>query len=222
MPKRTKAPLSDDPDALVRREAGAYATADGRFEVGQGDVGWFLVDTEQSNEFGQSLMHGPFATLKAVRAAIAPARSEKVTPLRRPSRKADASRPTTSPARREPEPEPEPEPTWVDRLPPAEASHVRRLIAALERDGITDADALVRRDREGLLPAVATRLLERRLDAVVDDVPKAERDVAAALVRRIAAVLTAEGHDPAGPLPGWALVELGPEPAPPNRRIELE
>jgi hypothetical protein len=95
-------------------------------------------------------------------------------------------------------------------------------VAALEREGIADAEALVRRDREGLLPVVATRLLERRLDALVADVPEAGREAAEALVRRIAAVLSGEGNDPAGPLPGWTLVEVGPEPAPSNRRIELD
>lgn len=219
MPKR-KQPVSEDPDKLVRREAGTYRTADDRFEARQGDVGWFLVDTAQTNEFGQELMHGPFATLKVVRGAIPSARSEKVTALRRPrAKKVEAG---SKPAKRSKPPAPPRAPSWIDRLGPTEAGEVRRLIAALEAAGVEGAEALVRRDREGLLPVVATRLLERRLDELVEGVPSADREAARTLVRRIATVLTGEGLAPAGPMPGWTLVELGSEPAPSNRRIELD
>ena len=78
----------------------------------------------------------------------------------------------------------------------------------------------MRRDREGMLPAVATRLIERRLDALVDDLPAAQQKAARLLFRRAAEVLSAEGS-PRDPLPGWTLVEIGPEPEPPNRRIDL-
>lgn len=98
---------------------------------------------------------------------------------------------------------------------------MRRLIGALEKEGVADAEALVRRDRDGLLPAVATRLIERRLEALAEDVPDAEQPAAKALLRRAAEVLSAEGSTLPDPLPGWALVETGPEPAPPNRRIDL-
>jgi hypothetical protein len=216
MPKRTT-DAPDDPDKLVRREAGTYRTADERFEVRQGDLGWFVVDTAQTNEFGQELMHGPFSTLKAAREAIPGARNEKVTPIRRQVRSATR--------RAKPAPAPEPRPSWIDRLPPGEAAELRRLIRAVEAEGITDAEALVRRDHEGLLPAVATQLIERRLEAVVDEVAPEERGAARDLVRdlvgRVAAVLAGEGR-PSGALPGWSLVELGPEPEPPNRRIHLE
>ena len=72
------------PDRLVRQSAGTYRTEDDRFEVRSGDTGWFVVDSEQTNEFGQELMHGPFATRKAAREAVPGARSPKVTALRRP------------------------------------------------------------------------------------------------------------------------------------------
>jgi hypothetical protein len=75
------------------------------------------------------------------------------------------------------------------------------------------------------LPVVAQRRIERRLEALVDEVaPDAEapaRELVRALVRRVAAILAAEGR-PTGPLPGWGLVELGVDPEPPNRRIDLE
>ena len=62
------------PDELVRESAGVYRTGDGRFEVQKSDVGWYLVDTAQANEFGQQLIHGPMATLEAIRDAIPGAR----------------------------------------------------------------------------------------------------------------------------------------------------
>jgi hypothetical protein len=213
MPKR-KTDATDDPDKLTRQQAGTYRTADARFEVRQGDLGWFLVDAEQANEFGQELIHGPYATLAAVREAIPAARTDKVTPIRPPR----AAKRPRSPRKAAPSPPP----SWIDALPPAERGTVRRLIAALSDAGVEDAEALVRRDRDGLMPVVATRLLERRLESIVEGVPASERAAATALVRRIAAVLTSDGLRPAGPMPGWTVVELGPEPAPPNRRIELD
>jgi hypothetical protein len=51
-------------DRVVRESAGTYRTEDGRFELRQGGVGWYLVDLERTNELGQELLHGPFGTLK--------------------------------------------------------------------------------------------------------------------------------------------------------------
>jgi hypothetical protein len=203
-----------DPDKLIRQAAGDYRTADERFEVRQADVGWFLVDSTQSNEFGQELIHGPLGTLKAVREAIPGARDAKTTPI--------AKRPHAKARAKTPEPEPEPPPrTWIDDLKPAEARSVRRLIAALERQGNADAEALVRRDRDGLLPAIAVRGIERRLAAAVEELPEKERPAAAKLARRVAEILSAEGR-PTEVLPGWALVEMDPEGEPPKqRRIDL-
>lgn len=210
----SKADASLDPDKLVRQQAGTYRTTDDRFEVRQADVGWFMVDSEQTNDFGQELIQGPFATLTAVRQALPAARAAK--PARRPraTPKKQATR-----ARREEPPAPPP-PSWIDKLPKSEAAGIRKLIGALEREGITDAEALVRRDREGLMPAVAGRLIERRLDALVDDLPGPQQKAARALLSRAAEVLSAEGAV-RDPLPGWTLVEIGTEAEPPNRRIDL-
>jgi hypothetical protein len=210
----SKADATADPDKLVRQQAGTYRTGDDRFEVREADVGWFLVDSEQTNEFGQELIQGPFATLKAVRAALPNARASKPAghPRAAPNKAA-------KPATQEKPPAPPP-PTWIEKLPRADAAGVRKLIGALEREGITDAEALVRRDREGLLPAVAARLIERRLDALTDDLPAAQQKAARVLLRRAAEVLSAHGT-PRDPLPGWTLVEIGPESEPPNRRIDL-
>jgi hypothetical protein len=204
MPKpKTDAPA--DPDKLIRQEAGSYRTADDRFEAREANGGWFLVDTAHTNEFGQELMQGPMSTLKAVREAIPAARGAKPTPIR-PKKSA------TRPSRKEPPPPPPP-PTWIDKLSAAERRDVTRLITELEAEGIADAEALVRRDRDGLMPVVATALIERRLAALVDDAPE--------VVRRVTEILSSEGTKAKGSLPGWSLVEIGPEPPPTNRRIDL-
>jgi hypothetical protein len=156
--------------------------------------------------------------MKAVRAAIPNARERKVLPFPKPKRETAAG--AKRKAKQE-EPPPPPPPSWIDQLPTAEGRAVRKLIAAVERDGIADAEELVKRDRDGLLPQVATRRIERRLAAIVDEVPPKERAAAKRLVRRVAELLSGEGtadHD----LPGWTLVEIeagGDEPA--NRRIDL-
>ena len=204
---KTDAP--QDPDKLVRQAAGTYRTADDRFEARQAAQGWFLVDTEQSNEFGQELMHGPFATLKELREAIPESRTAKTILMRKPSRAAQASA-------QEP-PKKRPRKTWIDQLPPADARAVRATIAALEREGVTDGELLVRRDRDGLLPAVAIRRVERRLAEATTDRSAADRQ----LIQRVAEILSAEGR-PTDALPGWALVEIpAGEGPPPNRRIDL-
>lgn len=222
MPKAKRPAAPPDADKLIRQVAGTYRTADGRFEVRDGGTGWFLVDSEQANDFGQELLQGPFATLAAARAAIPPARSTNITPIRRAPPNVPAgpgrTKRTTKP---EPPAPPAPPPSWIDRLPVEEAAAVRRLIGRLERDGIGDAEDLVRRDREGIGPALATRLIERRLEDIVTDVPEPAREAARELIRRAVEVVSAEGTATGRGLPGWTLVEVGPEPEPPNRRITI-
>jgi hypothetical protein len=215
MPKAKGPAKAVDPDKLQRQAAGTYRTADGRFEIrGGSTAGWFLVDSEQTNDFGQELIQGPFATLADVRAAIPSARSTKITPIRPPA--APSRRPKKAAA-----PKPPPPPTWIEQLPPAEAAAVRRLIRALEAEDVTDAEALVRRDRDGIGPAIATRIIERRLAAIVDELPERGRAGARELIRRATEVLTAEGTTMPRGVPGWSLVEIGPEPEPENRRITI-
>lgn len=217
MPKRKRddADAAADPDKLVRQSAGSYRSADERFEVREADVGWFLVDTTQSNEFGQELIHGPFGTLKAVREAMPDARGRKATPMPKP-------RAVRGGGRKEPKAEPPaPPPSWIDQLPKADAARVRLLVRALEGEGIEDAEALVRRDREGLGPTVATHLVEQRLEKLVAEAPTKERTKTRELVRRVAEILSSEGTGLPEPMPGWVLVEIGAEGPPPNRRIDL-
>jgi len=211
---KPKLEAQPEPDKLVRQAAGTYRTADDRFEVRQADVGWFLVDSTQSNEFGQELIHGPFGTLKAVRAAVPAARDAKAAPAPKRPRATG----TSTKAARAPKPEPR---TWIDELPAAEGRSVRRQIADLEREGIEGAEALVRRDRDGLLPAIAARRIERAIAAAIEDLPEKDRSTATKLARRLSEVLSAEGR-PTDALPGWTLVEIGPgEGLPKQRRIDL-
>src|SRR3954452_24270267 len=103
------------PNDLVRESAGVYRSGDGRFEVQKSDVGWYLVDTEQANEFGQQLIHGPLQTLDAVRDAIPGARDIRPLLRVRPPKAANngaAATPSAQP--RKPEPPPPPPPTWIE------------------------------------------------------------------------------------------------------------
>lgn len=216
MPKTKRSAEPPDPDKLKRESAGSYRTTDERFEVRQAGTGWFLVDSTQQNELGQELMTGPHATLDAVRQAIPPARSSKVRPMKPPKRATPVSAKKAAAA-----PPPQPPESWLDRLPHGEAKAVRALIRATERAGLPNAEQLVRRDREGLGPALATRLIEHALEEIVDAVPPGERDAARRLARRLAALLSADGVPTRTPLPGWTLVEIGADGEPPNRRITI-
>ena len=95
---------------------------------------------------------------------------------------------------------------------------MRATMAALEREGIADAELLVRRDRDGLAPAIAGRLIERRLAEAAEAASPKERTI----IQRVAEVLSAEGRA-TDALPGWTLVEVPPGQGPPTdrRRIDL-
>lgn len=213
-PKAPKAPKKPpEPDDVVRETAGSYLSGDARFEIRQSDSNWYLVDREQMNEFGQELIHGPFGSLKAARAAMPGAR--EIKPLLR-----SRSRTKTRPAPRKAAPAPAPTPpTWVDRLPADEAAEARHTIRALEKEGIDDAEALTKRDRDGLLPAIASRMLERQIERLIEGLPEDERELARKLVDKLGAVVTAS--DAPGSLPGWALFETGPGRERTKRRLRL-
>jgi GNAT superfamily N-acetyltransferase len=75
MPARKAERPPASPDALKRQRAGTYVTGDGRFTVEDSSSGWLLFDGEQTDELGLPLARGPFSTLDAAKAAIAPART---------------------------------------------------------------------------------------------------------------------------------------------------
>ena len=206
--KKPKKPA--EPDNLVRQEAGNYLSGDERFEVRQSDSAWYLVDRQQTNEFGQELMHGPFASMKAAKTAMAGARDIK--PLLR-----SAKRRATPQPKKEP---PKPPPSWIDKLSEDEASVVRKQIRALEREGLEDPEALVRKDHQARTPAVASALLRRELDLAIENLPTDDQAAARAALAKISEIVTA-GDRNRDPLPGWALVEVGPDREPTGRRLRL-
>lgn len=221
MPRSGKSAKTDavaDPNTLVRQQAGTYRTPDERFEAQESGTGWFLVDSAQTNEFGQAVVLGPFPTLKAVRDALPEARRTALK-SRAPQRSSGAR----SAAKAQPRtPPPAPPLSWIDQLPKADAAAVRALIRALEREGAADAERLVRRDRDGRRPEVVAWLIGRRLTAIGDDLPESEREAAGRLIQRVVEVLTVEGRRLPHPLPGWSLVEIGPKPEPSNRRVTID
>jgi hypothetical protein len=89
------------------------------------------------------------------------------------------------------------------------------MIKALEAQGVERAEQLVRRDRGGMSPVVAETRIRRALDALLDGASKEERT----LVARVVELLASGGREGPGGLPGWSLVELGPEREPANRRL---
>jgi hypothetical protein len=213
--KEKPVPGADD---LVRESAGTYRTGDGRFGVEKSDVGWYLVDTQQANEFGQQLIHGPLPTLDAVRSAIPAARDIKPLLRVHPTK----TKPPTKggqPAKAEPPPAP---PSWIDQLPANEAAQVRQLIRALEKEGLSDAEELVRRHRDDALPLIATRLVEHRLRALVDDQPEPERERARQIVRNAIEILATQGANVTRPAPRWALIEVPADEDLPRNRIRPE
>ncbi len=198
------------PDEVVRQEAGSYTSGDGRFEVRQSDASWFLVDLQQANEFGQDLIHGPFGSLKQAREALPGARDVKPLLRSRPRR------PTTTASKKSKPPPPK---SWLDRLPAKEAASARALIRALEKEGLTDADALVRLHRDDRAPTIATRVVERRIAEILAAQPEDERDRISKVVQSVLKTLTVDGASAPSPTPRWALVELTDDTEAPARQI---
>jgi hypothetical protein len=220
MAKKEKPPAG--PDDLVRAGAGAYTSGDGSFGVQKSDQRWFLVDNEQSNEFGQQLIHGPFATLDDVRAAIPGARDIKPllrVPRRPPGTEKSGSRNARAKAASN---KPPTAMSWIDRLPAQEATEVRRLVAALEAEGISNAESVIKRDRDSEGYAlVAEELIARRLAKLVTATSSAARDGLRGAVRQMAEIVADEGGATARPLPRWELVETPRDPGQRPRKIRI-
>ena len=195
-----------------RAEAGTYLSSDERFSIrSEGPSRWFITDEEQHDELGLARTIGPFDTLDAAKAAAealrdeAPATSPLAGRLAKdgtpPAR--GGGRAKANPAPAEPKPPPPPPRTWLDKLEDDDreaARRARRLIAALEDEGIADADALVKRDITGNQPVVAARLLAGELLDAVGKKTKPEA-VLDAVVDALTASRTKRG------LPHWEVVE---------------
>jgi len=188
-----------------------YQSSDERFSIrSEGPSRWFITDEEQHDEFGLARTVGPFDTLDAAKSAAealrdeAPAASPLVDRLAKdggPSRTSKRDR--AKPPAKTPKPPPPPPRTWIDKLEDDDreaARHARRLIAALEGEGIEDADALVRRDITGNQPVVAARLLAREILAAIGTATRPD-SVVEAVVEALSSSKVRRS------LPGWELVE---------------
>ena len=207
--KREAAPKPVPP--WKRAEAGRYRSSDERFTISsEGPSRWFITDEEEQDELGLARTVGPFDTLDDAKAAADARRGEAAatSPLAEriangpsPAKgRGKAERPAASPA---PKAAPPPSKTWLDKLEDDDreaARRARRLISALEEEGIADADGLVRRDVMGNQPVVAARLLARDILAAVGSASKPQ-SVIEAVVEVLGASKSRRG------LPGWELVE---------------
>ena len=73
-------------DGLIRDAAGRYHTGDNRFEIEHQGASWYLRDTRQLDELGLPRVLGPYATLDAVREAVASAPPVPAKPGRKANR----------------------------------------------------------------------------------------------------------------------------------------
>lgn len=192
MPRTKRAP--DDADSsLTRLGGGRWQTRDERFTIEPQSGTWVVVDAEQTDELGQPLVRGPFRSLAEAKAAIGAARATgpATSPFAgRPRRGVSEGAPRPAAARRAKAAAPAPramsrtapataEPSWLADLGPADRGRARRLIEALERGGVADAESIVRRDLAGGTPALAAVAVKRRLAALDPDATR--EDIAAAL-----------------------------------------
>lgn len=217
MPRTKNAPTADD-TSLTRLGGGRWRTRDERFTIEPQSGTWVVVDAEQTDELGQPLVRGPFRSLAEAKVAIGTARAggPAASPLAgRPRRgdaeakpRASAAPPAKAAGRASRDPKEVPpapaEPSWIADLGPADRGRARRVIEALERDGVADAESMVRRDLVGGVPALAALAVARRLAALDPDAPREE--IAAAL---------AEGRDERLGV-RWRLVDGA------NRPIDLD
>ena len=196
-----------------RAEAGKYRSSDERFTISsEGPSRWFITDEEELDELGLARTVGPYDTLDDAKAAADARRGEgpAESPLakriakdgRAPKEKGAAARskPAAEPKSKPSPPQPK---TWLDKLEDDDreaARRARRLISALQGEGITDADTLVRRDVLGGQPVVAARLLARDILEAVGKSSKAE-----SVIEAVTEVLGSSRKRRG--LPGWELVE---------------
>ena len=210
-PAKREAPPKPIPP-WKRAEAGRYRSSDDRFTISsEGPPRWFITDEEEQDELGLARTVGPFDTLDDAKAAAedrrgeAPAQSPLALRVVKGGKAAKGGGAATRSNAAEPKPkvaEPPPQ-TWLDKLEDDDreaARRARRLISALEAEGIADADALVRRDVMGNQPVVAARLLARDILAAVGRASKPE-----SVIEAVVEVLGASKARRS--LPGWELVE---------------
>ena len=214
-PKAPKPPAPPKP--WSRSEAGRYVSSDERFTLESDGAGrWFATDAESLDELGLARTMGPFPTLDAAKAGADAAREAPAaeSPLAerlkaggsKASKASTTSKAETGTKTAKPEAVPDAPPrTWLDELADRDADLAKRatkLVAALEREGVPDAEAVVRKDLLGDRPAIATRLLARD---VLKAIAKLKNPGAAELATAVADVVATSPRRSG--LPGWDLRE---------------
>ncbi len=185
------AKATDKDESLKRLGGGRWQTRDERFIIEPQSGTWVVVDAEQTDELGLSLVRGPFGSLGAAKAAIAEARQAdpaqsplaaraaklrdrpdaepagKDGPPRRRSTSAKSTSSGTPAAAKLAKPSgaathtASTEPKWVQALDPADRRRAKRLIERLTELGAPDPEGIVRRDIVGEVPAVASFAISR-------------------------------------------------------------
>src|SRR6188768_1568222 len=87
-----------DGEALKRLGGGRWKTADERFTIEPQSGSWVVVDAQQTDDLGLSLVRGPFGSLTAARTAIEAAR-EGDAPISPLAARVDEERRNPRPAR---------------------------------------------------------------------------------------------------------------------------
>jgi hypothetical protein len=186
-------------ESLKRLGGGRWQTRDERFIIEPQSGTWVVVDAEQTDELGLSLVRGPFGSLGAAKAAIGAARdtdpkesqlAERAAKLRdrpdtepeaagdpprrrsTPAKSASSGAPATAKSAKSPGASTHTasaEPKWVQALDPADRRRAKRLIDRLTELGATDPEGIVRRDVVGEVPAVAGFAISRALKELGKD-----------------------------------------------------
>ena len=193
------AKATDQDESLKRLGGGRWQTRDERFIIEPQSGTWVVVDAEQTDELGLSLVRGPFGSLGAAKGAIVAAReadpkesplAERAAKLRdrqdtEPEAAGDPPRRRSTPAKSTSSGAPATvkkaksseapthtapaEPKWVQALDPADRRRAKRLIDRLTELGAPDPEGIVRRDIVGDVPAVAGFALSRTLKELGTD-----------------------------------------------------
>ena len=193
------AKATDQDESLKRLGGGRWQTRDERFIIEPQSGTWVVVDAEQTDELGLSLVRGPFGSLGAAKAAIVAARdadptesplAERAAKLRDrpdtepaarddpPRRRSTSSKSRSSDASATAKPARSPgatsekasaEPKWIQALDPADRRRAKRLIDRLTEMGASDPEGIVRRDIVGDVPAVAGLAIARAVKKLGKD-----------------------------------------------------
>jgi hypothetical protein len=195
---------TDQDESLKRLGGGRWQTRDERFVIEPQSGTWVVVDAEQTDELGLSLIRGPFGSLGAAKAAIAEARdgdpkksplAERAAKLRdrpdsEPVARQDPPRRRSTPAKSTSSGAPatakkarsseapthtaSAEPKWIQALEPTDRRRAKRLIDRLTELGAPDPEGIVRRDLVGDVPAVVAYVISRGLKKLGTDAEPSE------------------------------------------------